>query len=381
MFERIKRFMRIRLLHYPDIRKPINDNYRKYEENQVFIDWPVGKEKPFVGLTQDTSENPYWTKYAKFLSTNNFTYEIFSYHKSNWLEQAKRFDLVIWSPVSRPSELDELKHKIYILEKIFKKKCFPDYETLLLCDDRIMLTYYLQMNYLPVAKTFISNDYHEIVSEMDSFEYPLVNKITYGAGSKEISLIKNRNQARKIAKRTFSFYGRKTHIAYYRQKNYVYFQEFVEGERIDTRVNIIGNMIFGYYRKPRKGDFRASGSGIVIKEDLPLDVVEVALKTYQKIGKVMLAVDMLKDENGEYKIIEISPFLGVKTPIQLSVKGKSGAYLLKNDGVLEFKEENYWPQELALKTYFEQNYLSNIEDWKERNITIPLETGKLRKTS
>jgi len=99
-------------------------------------------------------------------------------------------------------------------------------------------------------------------------------------------------------------------------------------------------------------DFRASGSGIVIKEDLPIEVIKIALETYRKIGKAMLGVDMLKDENGY-----------VRTPVQLKVNGVPGAYSLQDDRTLLFEEKSFWPQELALKVFFEQNYLSSVEEW------------------
>ena len=114
----------------------------------------------------------------------------------------------------------------------------------------------------------------------------------------------------------------------------------------------------------RGKDFRASGSGIVIKEDLPIEAIKIALETYSKIGKAMLGVDMLKDDNGKYWIIEISPFIYVRTPEQLKVNGVPGAYSLQDDRTLLFEEKSFWPQQLALKVFFEQNYLSSVEEWK-----------------
>jgi len=379
LFNRLKRYISIRILGNPDNRNPREDDVELYKPCDVIVDWPQDKKKPFVGLTLDIKENPHWTKYRRFLKKNNFPFEIYDYHHSDWLETAKNYDLIIWSPNSGPAELDEMKRKIYVLEQKLGKKCFPDYETLLLCDDKVMSTYFLKMNGLPVADTFISNDYYEVERMKSKLTYPLVSKRFHGASSREVDLIKNPGQLSRFSRRVFSFYGKKCSNAYYRQKNYVYFQRFIEGEGMDVRVNIAGNVITGYFRQPKRKDFRASGSGIVIKEDLPIEAIEVALKTYSAIGKAMLGVDMMKDENGKYWIIEISPFIGVITPIQLKVNNVAGSYFLSEDGVLDFRAENYWPQELALRVFFEQTYLSSVEEWKKKHINTALCRGNLTK--
>jgi len=379
MIDKIRRFIEWRIVGIPDIRLPKTDNVDIKEAEKVLIDWPEETAKPSVGLTRDTNENPHWTKFRRFLKNNRFDFEIFDYHRSDWLETAKNYDLIIWSPNSGPAELDEIKRKIYILEKKLGKKCFPDYETLLLCDDKVMSTYFLKMNGLPVADTFISNDYYEVEEMKTKLTYPLVSKRFHGASSREVDLIKNPGQLSRFSRRVFSFYGKKCTNAYYRQKNYVYFQRFIEGEGMDLRVNIAGNVITGYFRQPKHNDFRASGSGIVIKEDLPVEAIEIALKTYSAVGKAMLGVDMMKDENGKYWIIEISPFIGVITPIQLKVNNVAGSYFLSEDGVLDFRAENYWPQEMALRVFFEQTYLSSVEEWNKKHISTVLCRGNLTK--
>jgi len=213
----------------------------------------------------------------------------------------------------------------------------------------------------------------------DNLSYPLVSKRFHGASSREVSLLRDSKRLSGFSKRVFSFYGKKTSNAYFRQKNYVYFQKFIDGDRLDTRVNIAGNIITGYFRKSKGKDFRASGSGIVIKEDLPVEALEVAIETYRSIGKAMLGVDMMRDANGRYWIIEISPFIGVKTPIQMKVNDIPGSYFLLNDGILEFRRESYWPQELALKVFLEQNYLYTLDKWKSIFLDPGLSRGRLVK--
>jgi glutathione synthase/RimK-type ligase-like ATP-grasp enzyme len=379
LFNRLNRFISVRILGNPDNRNPREDDVELYKPCDVIVDWPQDKKKPFVGLTCDINENPHWTKFRRFLKNNGFDFEIFEYHRSDWLEVAEKFDLIVWSPNSGPAELEEIKRKIYILEKKLGKKCFPDYETVLLCDDKVFLTYLLKIKGLPLADTFISNDFDEIEAMKENLTYPLVSKRFHGASSREVTLIRNPRELSAYSRRIFSFYGMKASNAYFRQKNYVYFQRFIKGNGMDIRVNVAGNVITGYFRQPKPNDFRASGSGIVIKEDLPLEAIEVALKTYSAIGKAMLGVDMMRDQDGKYWIIEISPFIGVITPIQLKVNNVAGSYFLTEDGILHFRAENYWPQELALRVFFEQTYLSSVKEWKAKHIDIALSRGNLTK--
>ena len=46
-----------------------------------------------------------------------------------------------------------------------------------------------------------------------------------------------------------------------KEREYVYFQEFLPGNNFDIRIIVIGDKAFGLKRMVRKGDFRASGSG------------------------------------------------------------------------------------------------------------------------
>ncbi len=379
LLTRLKRYMSIRILGNPDIRNPREDDVELYKPCDVIIDWPRDKERPSVGLTRDINENPHWTKFRRFLKNNGFDFEIFEYHRSDWLEVVEKFDLVVWSPNSGPAELEEIKRKIYILEKKLGKKCFPDYETVLLCDDKVFLTYLLKIKGLPVADTFISNNFDEIEAMKENLTYPLVSKRFHGASSREVTLIRNPRELSAYSRRIFSFYGMKASNAYFRQKNYLYLQKFVDGDGLDIRVNVAGDVVTGYFRKPRRNDFRASGSGVIIKEDLPLEAIEIALKTYDLIGKPMLGVDMMRDKEGKYWIIEISPFIGVITPIQMKVDEIPGSYFLLEDGTLQFTEETYWPQELAIKNFFERNYLLPETEWKSNLVRSVVSEKKLKK--
>jgi hypothetical protein len=140
-----------------------------------------------------------------------------------------------------------------------------------------------------------------------------------------------------------------------RQKAYVYFQKYIENDGYDLRVIVIDNMVWGYYRKVMRNDFRASGMGLVEKRELPLEAMNIARDVYSALDQPMIVVDMLKDTQGKYWINEISPMCQIGTSEQLHVDGVPGVYLFSDDGSFRFEPGRYWVHELALRRFL-MNY-------------------------
>jgi glutathione synthase/RimK-type ligase-like ATP-grasp enzyme len=217
---------------------------------------------------------------------------------------------------------------------------------------------------LPIVNTFVTNEKHEAMDYIKKCKFPAVAKITCGAGSQGVRLVKNYKQAKGICNKVFED-GLPTYWRYIKQKNYIYFQDFVPNAKFDLRIIIAGNSFFGYYRQIPKDDFRASGAG---KEDFATPIPEEALLLAKKVKDnfpktKMLAVDMLKDErNGLLYIIECSIFLHVDFPSELTVNGRQGRYIYEN-GQFVFEEGKYWCQELslleAMKEWINQNNCCN----------------------
>jgi len=166
-----------------------------------------------------------------------------------------------------------------------------------------------------------------------------------GAGSRNVKLVRNKRDAKKLVRKAFSkgFYPvdplsrikerfwilrrdknwnavikvagglvrvlipkEKEKLAP-KEKGYVYFQDFIPGNTCDTRLVVIGNRCFGLRRYCRKGDFRASGSGLLDYNPMAIDIrmVEIAYETAKKLKSQTLAFDFILDDNVP-KIIEIS---------------------------------------------------------------------------
>jgi len=339
---------------------PIVDDRQELEvAERVLIPWPGDRVKPRVGLVQDRNSPPYWTKYERFLRNNQFPFEYYDIHRSDWLATSEQFDVIIGAIGGRGPEIEEHKRKTFFLEKYCRKVCFPSFETLMWYEDKIYQYEWLRMFNFPVIETFISHSYQETLESIPQFDYPLVTKVPVGAGSLGVELIKNHKQSESVARQAFSPVGRSTYWPYLRQKDYVYFQKFQPNDGYDLRVIAVGNKVFGYYRDVPPREFRASGMGLVRKGALPEDAVQLAMQVIRKLDLVIAAVDLLRDPAGKLHIIEMSAFIQVETAGQLHVDGVPGAYVFDSSGGYHFKPGKFWIQELALSEFYKRWLLSH----------------------
>jgi glutathione synthase/RimK-type ligase-like ATP-grasp enzyme len=92
-----------------------------------------------------------------------------------------------------------------------------------------------------------------------------------------------------------------------REKGYAYFQDFIPNNNTDTRIIIIGDKAFAIIRGVRKGDFRASGSGVISynHKEVDLNCVKIAFGVAQKLKTQCLTFDFVHLTNNPL-IVEIS---------------------------------------------------------------------------
>src|SRR5512138_3779482 len=125
---------------------PIADDRQELEVAQpVLLPWPEDLPKPKVGLVQERENPPYWTKYERFLRNNNFPFEYYDVHASDWRAASDRFEVILWA-MERVALLEEHKRKTYLLEKRCGKACFPAFDTLMWNEDKIFQYEWLRMN-------------------------------------------------------------------------------------------------------------------------------------------------------------------------------------------------------------------------------------------
>ena len=330
------------------------------EAENIFLKQPVNIR---VGLVKDADnyaeeglvkERAYYPKYERFLKNNNITYSYYDPFRSDWIDVAEKYDLIIWHTDSDPSTQDIAKGKIRILEKM-KKNCFPSYDEIWSYENKVRASYLYKLYELPAIPTFVSHSKSEVINYLKSAKYPLISKISTGSASFGVDKLDNYDQAKKVVDQIFSYKGKETYFKYSNQKDYVYFQDFIEDATYDLRVISVGNDLFGYYRYPNKGDFRASGAGNYEKKEIPNEALELAYQVKEKFGSSFLATDFVYSEKlKKFLIIESSIFIGIDTCEQLSIEGVSGKYVRISENEFEFKSGKFWVQELTLKHVIEK---------------------------
>lgn len=318
----------------------------------------VGLVKPAedysdLGLAK---KRDYYPKYERFLKNNNITYDYYNPLLSNWMEQAKRFDLIVWHTSSNPSMQTTAEGKIYILEEM-GIKCLPSYKEVWSYEDKVRANYLYDLYDLPSIPTFISHSKTETLAYLKTVKFPIISKIATGSSSHGVEKIDNLKQAKALVNQVFSYKGKETYFDYLNQKDYVYFQEFIEDATYDLRVICIDNEFFGYYRYPKKGDFRASGAGNYEKKEIPVEALDLAYKVKNLFDSTVLATDFVYSEKlNKFMIIETSIFVGVDSSEQLAIDGVAGKYVRHAEGEYEFVPGKFWVQELALKNIIERSF-------------------------
>jgi len=128
------------------------------------------------------------------------------------------------------------------------------------------------------------------------------------------------------------------------QKNYVYYQEMIEGNSSDYRVTTIGSEIaFAFRRRNRANDFRASGSGLI---DYDIEQNKEVIKYCLDISKKMRFDTMCYDilfKNDKFYLIEYSYTFNDKAIFNCP------GHFFQKGGELKWQNRPCWPQELIIK--------------------------------
>jgi hypothetical protein len=339
----------------------VDDRHTMVEAEVIRLNWPEGLPRPRIGIIRDLEPYPRWTKYWRFCEQNALACDVYDIHAQDWLTQAKRFDVIagIWS--CELHCLEELREKFWVLETQLHKATFPSFAEAFLYENKRLESYITSIHHLPFARTFITHNREDALSMLDKLPYPIVSKMVPASASVGMELIHTSRQARAIIERLFSPSGRKTQFPYARQKDFVYFQEFIPNDGYDIRAIVVGNWVFGYYRKVLPGDYRASGMNLVEKRELPKAAMVLALQLNGVVDSPMLVVDMLRGVDGRFQIIEYSPVCQMETPEQLHVDGVPGVYIFDEDGKCRFQCGRYWVNELALREFLLRYYLPTMQ--------------------
>jgi len=283
---------------------------------------------------------------------DNFTEKWIDYCKRNKIEfreiqtiSSESFDLIKecdgflwhWNLIDF-SNYFIAKDFIHVLNRILKIPVFPNYNTVWHYDDKLAQEMIFEISKVAKPKHWFFFNKSEALKWINKANFPVVFKLRKGSGSRNVQLIKNVKEARKIISKMFSsgikpqqvtlktareskiiarikHIGIKRAMKYFfssakfpKEKGYVYFQEFIPGCDRDYRVIVINHKFaYGFTRFVRDNDFRASGSGKYEIDHTKIDneMVKTAFSLAKKLGLQVACFDFVKNDKAAY-LLEMS---------------------------------------------------------------------------
>jgi len=326
-----------------------------------------------VGIHKDSygKFNKFLERYEKILDYNNIDHIRLESSQLDFWEKVRTLDLFIFRWGVSDSSHQIADSIIPIIEKELRIKCLPDYITSWPYEDKIKEYYLLKQHGFPIIDTYIFWDKIVALTWLETAKFPMVFKLKRGAGSKNVILVKNKKQAKRIVNKMFGsgicprniyrhkfdlmkeirhlggnifrkYRGQDVSSLWQKQKNYVLFQKFLPNNKYDTRITVIGDRAFGFRRFNREDDFCASGSGKIDYDVEKVDkrCIEIAFSVSEEMHFQTMAYDFLFTPDGKPQFSEIS-----YTYLDAAIYNCPGYW----NSNLNWHDGHFWPQYCQLK--------------------------------
>jgi len=318
-------------------------------------------------------------RWMEYCGGHGIPCEVVSAYDSGVIRRLASFDAFLWHFAHGCArDLLMARHVIRAAE-IIGLEVFPNTATCWHFDDKVAQKYLLEAVGAPLVPTYVFYDPDSALDWIGRTSFPKVFKLRRGAGSRNVRLVRTAGEASRLARKAFGagfkplgdYFGdvptkaRKArrrgdvwatlkrlprsllnmyHANFQigRERGYVYFQDFVPGNRFDTRVTVIGRRAFGFTRNVRPNDFRASGSGSIEYDTGRVDLrcLRIAFEVAGKIGAQSTAFDFVAGESGGPRITEISYGYQAK-----AVYDCAGHW----DPALAWVDGHIWPEDAILE--------------------------------
>lgn len=289
-------------------------------------------------------ENSFSKHWIKYCSKKNIDFKIVNCYDNDIINQVSDCDALMWHHFhTSPKDLLAAKNILFSLEHS-GIKVFPDFHTNWHFDNKLSQKYLFEALNVPLVPSYVFYDKKTAFTWIDNTSFPKVFKLKGGSGSRNVKLVRSKNQAKKLVKKSFgkgfSQFDRYGHLkeryrkfklgkdtflgilkgirrifvpTYFakmagREKGYAYFQDFIPNNDSDYRVIVINKKAIAIKRMVRENDFRASGSGEFYfeRENFKDDIIKLAFDTSNKIKSQCCAFDFVYDSNNKPLIVEVS---------------------------------------------------------------------------
>jgi glutathione synthase/RimK-type ligase-like ATP-grasp enzyme len=342
--------------------------------------------KLIIGIHPNTSgKESYSEKWKQYIQLKGHTVIDLDLLSLDALEQAKKCDGVMCRYFHNPQDKQSLKKILYTIEHYLNIPIFPNEYTSWHFDEKVAQFYLFTSLGAPTPKTWVFWNYETAIRWASEIKYPVIWKLSSGAGSANVLKIENSKQAIEHINKSFkqgifpytlnefrinllslsNFYRMIKRMKYafiYIIKDrypplpknnwkpefgYAYFQEFLPDNEYDTRIVIIGDRAFGFRRMNRENDFRASGSEIRRFDPDLIDkkFIKIAFEITKKYSFQSMAYDFMYNADKEPVLIEIS-----YTYPDYNIHKCSGYWNSKMDWI----EGHMWPEEAQVEDFLEK---------------------------
>lgn len=289
------------------------------------------------------SPGSFSNRWIKYCEVNQIDFKLVDAYSNDIIEQLKGCDAFIWNHFShRYKDTLFAKQLLYSLE-MSGMRVFPDFKTTWYYDDKIGQKYLLEAISANLVKTYVFYTKEDALDWARSTTFPKVFKLTKGAASVNVKLVKTQDEAFRIIHKAFGkgfrqndvfnklkeryhifrlkkksvlwlikglyyiFYKDEFSSLFPKEKGYVYFQDFIPDNSYDIRIIVIGDKAFGIKRYNRENDFRASGSGNITYDYQEIDrsCITQSFEICERLSAQCLAFDYVFNNN-QPLLVEVS---------------------------------------------------------------------------
>lgn len=288
-------------------------------------------------------------RWIEYCEKEKIEYKIVDAFNSNIIEQLKDCNIFMWHHHhAQFKDVLTAKRILFALEHA-GIKVFPDFKTGWHFDDKVAQKYLLEAINAPLVPSYVFYDKQQALDWAKQTTYPKVFKLKGGAGASNVKLVRSYSQAIALINTAFGRgFAQFDRLGYFKErfnkfkngkdtfigvlkgfarifivpefakqqpaeKGYIYFQEFIPNNKTDFRIKVVNNKCWGFQRKVRDNDFRASGSGNLIFDinSIPIEMIKISLEVAKKLQLQSVAFDFVVDVNSKPLIVEVSYGFGI----------------------------------------------------------------------